>query len=52
MIVMKFFSFITLVLLFIFQTPEQDTFNFLIVLMGVTLMIIILAYIITTSREE
>ena len=49
---MKFFSFIILALLFIFQTDEQKTFNFLIVLMGITLMIIILAYILTTSREE
>ena len=52
MITMKFYSFIILALLFIFQTPEQDTFNFLIVLMGIILMIIILAYILTTSREE
>ena len=49
---MKFISFIILALLFILQTPEQDTFNFLIVLMGIILMFIILAYILTTSREE
>jgi len=49
---MKFFSFIILALLFILQTDEQKTFNFLIVLMGIILMIIILAYILTTSREE
>jgi uncharacterized protein (UPF0333 family) len=49
---MKSYSFITLILLFIFQTSGQDTFNFLIVLIGVILMAIILAYILTTSREE
>ncbi|MFX0059821.1 MAG: hypothetical protein ACFE85_05680 [Candidatus Hodarchaeota archaeon] len=33
-------------------TPDQETFNFIVVLLGIILLIIILAYILLTSREE
>lgn len=42
------------ILIFILQTlsPEQETFNFIIVLFGIILMIIILAYILLTSKQD
>ncbi|MFW9938994.1 MAG: hypothetical protein ACFFD5_15210 [Candidatus Thorarchaeota archaeon] len=33
-------------------TPDQETFNFIVVLLGIILLIIILAYILLTSRED
>lgn len=51
---MKLVSYFMLVILFLFQTltPEQETFNFILVLLGILLLIIILAYVLLTSREE
>ncbi len=51
---MKLVSYFVLVILFLFQglTPEQESFNFILVLLGILLMIIILAYVLLTSREE
>jgi len=51
---MKIINIITLILLMMLQTltPEQELFNFLILIFGLALMIIILAYILITSREE
>ncbi len=52
---MKLVSYFVLVILFIFQvdlTPEQEVFNFIIVLLGILLLIIILVYILLTSRQE
>jgi len=52
---MKFINLITLLFLFMFQTDfttEQQVFNFLILIFGAALMIIILAYILITSRED
>jgi len=33
-------------------TPEQETFNFIVVLLGIVLLIIILAYILLTSKQD
>lgn len=51
---MKLVSYFVLVILFLFQdlTPEQETFNFVLVLLGILLLIIILVYVLLTSREE
>ena len=52
---MKLKSYFLLILLFVFQadlTPEQETFNFILVLLGILLLIIILVYILLTSKQE
>ena len=52
---MKFLSYLVLAILFIFQvdlTPEQELFNFILVMLGILLLIIILVYILLTSRQE
>jgi len=52
---MKLLSYFVLAILFIFQvvlTPEQELFNFILVLLGILLLIIILVYILLTSRQE
>jgi len=52
---MKLVSYFVLAILFIFQTPltpEQEVFNFILVLLGILLLIIILVYILLTSRQE
>ena len=51
---MKFINLITLLFLLMFQdlTTGQQVFNFLILIFGAALMIIILAYILITSRED
>ena len=44
-----------IVLIFLFQgdfTPEQEFFNFIVVLLGIALIIIILVYILLTSKQE
>jgi len=46
---------IYLVPIFLFGTtltPDQETFNFIVVLLGIILLIIILAYILLTSKED
>ena len=51
---MKFINLIPLLFLLMLQelTAEQQVFNFLILIFGAALMIIILAYILITSRED
>ena len=51
---MKLISYFVIVILFLFQelTPEQETFNFILVILGIILLIVILAYILLTSRQE
>jgi hypothetical protein len=52
---MKLVSNFVLVVLFLFQadlTPEQEVFNFVLVLLGILLLVIILVYVLLTSREE
>jgi hypothetical protein len=52
---MKLVSYFVLAILFIFQielTDEQEVFNFILVLLGILLLIIILVYILLTSRQE
>ena len=42
-------------LIFLFQgnfTPEQELFNFTIVLLGLFIIVIILVYILLTSKQE
>ena len=44
-----------MLLIFLFQgdfTPEQEVFNFIVVLLGVALVIIILIYILLTSKQD
>ena len=48
-------SYFLLFLLFVFQidlSPEQEAFNFILVLLGILLLIIILVYILLTSKQE
>ena len=54
LIIMKFINLIPLLFLLMLQelTAEQQVFNFLILIFGAALMIIILAYILITSRED
>jgi hypothetical protein len=51
---MKLVSYFVWVILFLFQelTPGQETFNFILVLLGILLLIIILVYILLTSKQE
>ena len=52
---MKLVSYIVLTLLYIFQTnltPDQELFNFILILLGIVLLIIILVYVLLTSKEE
>ncbi len=52
---MKLISYFVIVILFIFQaelSPEQEMFNFILVFLGIILLIIILVYILLTSRQE
>jgi len=51
---MKLISYFVIVILFLFQelTTEQEIFNFILVLLGIVLLIVILAYILLTSRQE
>ncbi len=51
---MKSVSYFMWIILFLFQelTPEQETFNFILVLLGIVLLIIILVYILLTSKQE
>ena len=51
---MKLISYFVIVILFLFQdlTAEQEMFNFTLVFLGIILLIVILAYILSTSRQE
>ena len=52
---MKLISYFVIVILFIFQaelTPEQEIFNFTLVSLGIVLLIVILVYILLTSKQE
>jgi len=51
---MKLISYFVIVILFLFQdlTPEQEMFNFMLVFLGIILIIVILVYILLTSRQE
>lgn len=52
---MKLVNYFVLFILFLFQTvltPEQEVFNFVLVLLGILLLVVILVYILLTSREE
>ena len=51
---MKFYETLLYVILFLFQaaSEEAETFNFILVFFGVILLIIILAYILLTSKQE
>jgi len=51
---MKLISYFVIVILFLFQdlTPEQVMFNFMLVFLGIILIIVILVYILLTSRQE
>jgi hypothetical protein len=52
---MKLISYFVIVILFLFQvnlTPEQELFNFMLVFLGIILLIVILLYILLTSRQE
>ncbi len=50
---MKFYNSLFLMVLFLFQTrDDMEVFNFIIVFFGIILLIIILAYILLTSKQE
>ena len=53
---MKFSGIFMIPILFLYQNPEldkaKDNFKFLLVFFGVILLIIILAYILLTSKQE
>ena len=50
---LRIFIFVT-VILFLFQdlSPELEMFNFIVVFLGIILLIVILGYILLTSRQE
>ena len=59
MIIMNFFLLLVKFLIFLLQEPELDTeldpvetYNFFLILLGVILLIIILVYILMTSKED
>lgn len=56
---MKIFCYILSIILFLFQEPELDTefdpieiYQFVLIFLGIILIIIILVYIILSSRQE
>lgn len=51
---MRFLNVIGFFVLSLFQglTPEQEFFNFMVIILGIVLLIIILVYILLTSKEE
>ena len=50
---MKFYNLFLLMVFSIFQTPDDlELFNFIIVTFGIILLIIILIYILLTSKQE
>ena len=50
---MKFYNLFLLMVFFIFQTPDDlEVFNFILVTLGIILLIIILIYILLTSKQE
>jgi len=51
---MKLISYFVIVILFLFQelSTEQEMFNFILVFLGIILLIVILVYILLTSRQE
>lgn len=51
---MKIYYFLTITLLFLYQASDDEIelFNFVLVLFGLILLIIILVYILLTSKEE
>lgn len=51
---MNIVSYFVWIILSLFQnlTPEQEMFNFILVMLGILLLIIILAYVLLTSKEE
>lgn len=56
---MKFLSFILSIIPFLFQEPELDTefdpievYQFVLIFLGIILIIIILVYIILSSKQE
>jgi hypothetical protein len=50
---MTFYFSLQLLIMFLFQTTdEMEVFNFILVFFGIILLIIILAYILITSKQE
>ena len=51
---MKFFGRLILIILYLFQTDTNDVkmYNFILVFFGIILLIIILAYILLTSKQD
>ena len=50
---MKLNNLILLMVLFLFQTTDElEVFNFILVTFGIILLIIILVYILLTSKQE
>jgi hypothetical protein len=50
---MKLYNLFLVMVFFIFQTTDElEAFNFILVSLGVVLLIIILIYILLTSKQE
>ena len=50
---MKLYNLFLLMVFFIFQIPDElEVFNFILVSLGIILLIIILTYILLTSKQE
>lgn len=51
---MKFPYFLTIIILFLYQASDDEIelFNFVVVLFGIILLIVILVYILLTSKED
>ncbi len=51
---MKFFGRLLLVILYLFQTNTDDIemYNFILIFFGIILLIVILVYILLTSKQD
>ncbi|MFW9828250.1 MAG: hypothetical protein ACFFEY_11695 [Candidatus Thorarchaeota archaeon] len=51
---MKFYGLLMLFILLLFQTesPAAEVFNFILIFFGIVLLIIILVYVLLTSKQD
>jgi len=51
---MKFYGFLMLIILFLFQATTDliEIYNFILIFFGIILLIIILTYVLLTSKQD
>jgi len=51
---MKYYGILVMMILFLFQTTEDfaELYNFILIFFGIILLIIILVYILVTSKQD